>query len=200
MKYNLSNDKEQIFIGPMGKDISNDNSSHLHQKKEIPLYDNKKSTALKNKKIKKVKNFNNKNYQTIQYSNSFNQNRKYDEYQRRIALTEKIEKEKSDIRYFADKINYSFENLVNYMKNQTDAMIAENRAMIAENRAMIAENRAMRLDNTANRENNNQMLKTMIIENRRIFQEMRNENNPILFGFAHSGGRIDLKALNNFNI
>ena len=171
---------------PMGKDISNDNSSHLHQKKEIPLYDNKKSTALKNKKIKKVKNFNNKNYQTIQYSNSFNQNRKYDEYQRRIALTEKIEKEKSDIRYFADKINYSFENLVNYMKNQTDAMIAENRAM--------------RLDNTANRENNNQMLKTMIIENRRIFQEMRNENNRILYGFARSGGRIDLNTLNNFNI
>ena len=94
-------------------------------------------------------------------------------------MTEKIEKEKSDIRYFADKISYSFENLVNYMKNQTDAMIAENRAM--------------RLDNTANRENNNQMLKTMIIENRRIFQEMRNENSRILFGFARSGARIDLK-------
>ena len=101
-------------------------------------------------------------------------------------MTEKIEKEKSDIRYFADKISYSFENLVNYMKNQTDAMIAENRAM--------------RLDNTANRENNNQMLKTMIIENRRIFQEMRNENNRILYGFARSGGRIDLNTLNNFNI
>ena len=156
MKYNLSNDKEQIFIGPMGKDISNDNSSHLHQKKEIPLYDNKKTTALKNKKIKKVKNFNNKNYQTIQYSNSFNQNRKYDEYKRRIALTEKIEKEKSDTCYFADKINYSFENLVNYMKNQTDVMIAENRAM--------------RLDNKVNRENNNHMLKTIIDENRRMIK------------------------------
>ena len=157
MKYNLSNENEQIFMGPIGKDISSDNSIYL------------------------------------QYSNSFNQNGKYDEYQRRSALTEKIEKEKINIRYFADKISYSIEHLINYMKNQTDAIIADNKAMIAENRAM-------RLDNKANRENNNQMLKTMIDENRRIFQEMRNENNRILFGFARSGGRIDLNTLNNFNI
>ena len=37
----------------MGKDISSDNTSHLYQKKEIPLYDNKKTTALKIKKLKK---------------------------------------------------------------------------------------------------------------------------------------------------
>ena len=37
----------------MGKDISSDNTSHLYQKKEIPLYDNKKTTAVKIKKLKK---------------------------------------------------------------------------------------------------------------------------------------------------